>query len=283
MVTGTVTDAATRLRISQPAISTLIAGLEREIGFNLFVREKNRLRPTDEAGYFHQAVVVAMDHLDGIEQLAVDIREANAGTLRIAALPMLALDFLPHVMAEFLKDHPRVNVALQARSSPTVANLVATQQFDIGFSETPFDPSWVRAEMLAVRCVCVLPTGHPLSAKPAIGPADLSGLPLVTAPRDHSRTQRLIEVFSANGATATIRVETPLFASMCAFVIAGAGIGIVDPITAHNYSGQGLVARTFEPPFMSEFGMLFPSSKPPTRIAQAFAGLVRKALLDYTA
>lgn len=70
---------------------------------------------------------------------------------------------------------------------------------------------------------------------------------------------------------------------MCAFVMAGAGVSIVDPITAHNYSKQGLIARAFEPPFLSEFGILFPSSKPRTRIAQAFADLVREALRDYAA
>lgn len=137
--------------------------------------------------------------------------------------------------------------------------------------------------MLAVRCVCVLPAGHPLSGKTLIRPADLNGLPMVTAPRDHIRTQRLMDMFTVHGAAPEIRVETPLFASMCAFVIAGTGFSIVDPITAHNFSGQGLVARTFDPPFLSDFAMLFPASKPRTLIARKFADLVREALREYTA
>ncbi|NYT36277.1 LysR family transcriptional regulator [Allopusillimonas soli] len=282
MITGTVTDAAARMRISQPAISTLIASLERDIGFNLFMREKNRLRPTDEARYFHEAVIAAIDRLDSVERLAVDIRESHAGSLRIAALPMLALDFLPRVLAQFLNNHPQVSVVLQARSSPTVAKLIATQQFDLGFSELPFESNWVDAEILAVRCVCVLPIGHPLSNKKVISPVDLKDQPLITAPREHVRTQRLMEVFSNYGITPTIRVETPLFASMCAFVIAGGGIGIVDPITAQNFSEHGLIVLPFEPALFSEFGILFPSSKPRTLIAQKFAALARETILQYT-
>jgi len=281
MVAGTVTGAAVRLGLSQPAISTLIAGLESDLGFGLFVREKSRLQPTDEAKYLHGAVVAALQGLGSIEQLAADIRDAKAGSLRIAALPMLALEFLPRVAAHFLRDYPGVNVTLQARSSPTVVTLVTTQQFDIGFSETAYDPGWVDAEKLRLRCVCVLPAQHPLAGNEVIRPADLSGLPIVTAPRDHIRTQRLQELFAEHGATLSIKVETPLFASMCAFVAEGVGYSIVDPVTAHDFSGRGLVARRFEPAFFNDFAMLFPAGKPRSLVTQAFVRLVAEVLEDY--
>ena len=49
MELGTITMAAERLRISQPAVSKIIAGLEWEIGYPLFERIKGRLAPTGEA------------------------------------------------------------------------------------------------------------------------------------------------------------------------------------------------------------------------------------------
>ena len=93
MLAGSVTGAATRLRISQPAISALIAGLERDLGFSLFLRDRNRLQPTSEAASFYRSVAAVLERLDGLERLATDIRQADEGTLRIAALPMLALEF----------------------------------------------------------------------------------------------------------------------------------------------------------------------------------------------
>lgn len=281
MIAGTVTGAALRLRISQPAISSLIADLESDLGFDLFLREKGRLQPTGEAGYFHGAVVAALEGLKSIEQLAADIRDAKVGTLRVAALPMLALEFLPQVTARFLDNHPGVNVTLQARSSKTVVDLITTQQFDIGFAETPYDPGWIDAEKLSLRCVCVLPDNHPLASKEVINPVDLSGLPIVTSPRDHIRTQRLQELFLEHDAALSIRVETPLFASMCACVTAGAGYSIVDPITAHGYAGTGLVVRRFEPSFSNDFAMLFPASKPRSMITQMFSKHVRESLKAY--
>lgn len=270
MLAGSVTGAAERLRISQPAISALIAGLERDLGFSLFMRDRNRLQATSEATLFYRSVSAVLERLDGLERLATDIRHADEGTLRIAALPMLALEFLPKVAAGFLARHPNVRMILQAHSSPTVASLMAMQQFDLGFSESAYDEGWINAQRLRVRCVCVLPVGHPLASRAVVTPADLDDLPIVTAPAGHVRTRHLAEVFQACGARLNMRVETPLFASMCAFVSHGAGYALVDAITAGGVHGTGLVTRPFEPPFYNDFAVLYPSSKPVSRIADAF-------------
>ncbi|WP_143277393.1 LysR substrate-binding domain-containing protein [Bordetella genomosp. 9] len=270
MLAGSVTGAATRLRISQPAISALIAGLERDLGFNLFVRDRNRLQATTEAALFYRSVSAVLERLDGLERLATDIRHADEGTLRIAALPMLALEFLPRVAASFLARHPNVRMILQAHSSPTVASMMATHQFDLGFSESAYDEGWINAQRLRVRCVCVLPVGHPLASRAVLTPAELDDLPIVTGPADHARTRHLAEVFRACGARLNLRVETPLFASMCAFVSQGTGYAVVDAITAAGAHGAGLVARPFEPPFYNDFAVLYPAGKPVSRIADAF-------------
>ncbi|OWT77049.1 MULTISPECIES: LysR substrate-binding domain-containing protein [unclassified Achromobacter] len=281
MLAGSVTGAATRLRISQPAISALIAGLERDLGFNLFVRDRNRLQATSEATSFYRSVASVLENLDGLERLATDIRHADEGTLRIAALPMLALEFLPRVAAGFLARHPNVRMILQAHSSPTVASLMAMQQFDLGFSESAYDEGWINAQRLRVRCVCVLPIGHPLAARTVLTPADLDDLPIVTAPADHLRTQHLAEVFQAAGAHLNVRVETPLFASMCAFVSQGAGYALVDAITAGGVHGGGLITRPFEPAFYNDFAVLYPASKPVSRIADAFMQEVTAELAGF--
>ena len=270
MLTGTVTAAAGKLKISQPAISDLVAQLEEQLGFPLFSREKNRLQPTDEARYLHASVANALDGLDGVERLAEDIRNANAGTLRIAAMPMLALNFLPRIAASFLKQHKDVNVVLQARSSPTVVRLIASQQFDIGFAEGDFDTQWMDAQRMRVPCVCIVPGDSALAGKAVIQPEDLNGLPAVMAPREHHRTESLRKIFSERGCHLNLKVETPLFTSMCAFVAGGYGYSIVDAVTAQTASKEGVLIKEFAPSFFNDFAVLFPNGKPRSLTAKSF-------------
>lgn len=283
MLTGTVTGAARRLGLSQPAISALVANLEQTLGVKLFIRENNRLIPTEEARYFKESVGAVLDRLAGIEQLATDLRGANVGALRIAALPMLSLRFLPRVTAEFLETHPDVHITLQARSSPTVSNLVAAQQFDLGFSETPHHPSWVDAEPFSLRCVCLVHRTHPLAGKAAISPSDLDGVPLAAAPADHPRTRKLLSLMEEAGATANLKIETPLFASMCAFVAAGSAVAVVDPITAADCGGPDTVALPFDPPLHADFSILFPRGRSRSLVTEQFLLLVRHRLREFTA
>src|SRR3546814_20901911 len=58
----------------------------------------------------------------------------STATFLIAALPSLAVSFLPRVSAAFRETHPDVTVQLQTRSSSTVRQWMANQQFDIGLA-----------------------------------------------------------------------------------------------------------------------------------------------------
>src|SRR3546814_19664929 len=93
------------------------------------------------------------------------------GTLRIAALPALAVSFLPRVIAAFRETHPGVTVQLQTRSSTTVRPWMAHQQFDIGLATPARELPGSRLERF-LRCpgACVLPAGPPLYVKDVFRP-----------------------------------------------------------------------------------------------------------------
>ena len=83
---GSLSAAAQAMNLSQPAVSRLVSGLEHEIGFALFHRDKRALRPTDEGRRFQRE---AERILAGIEQLggiARDIRRGGGQSLRVVAL-----------------------------------------------------------------------------------------------------------------------------------------------------------------------------------------------------
>ena len=73
METGTVTGAAERLRISQPAVSKILAALEYDLKLKLFKRVRKRLVPTNEAHMLYVEVHRLMTSMGDIEEFARDL------------------------------------------------------------------------------------------------------------------------------------------------------------------------------------------------------------------
>ena len=78
MLSGSITSAAEKLGISQPAVSRLISDFEHEIGMKLFSRAGGNLSPTEDARSLIDDVEFFFRGLDGVYQAAQDIKIGRA-------------------------------------------------------------------------------------------------------------------------------------------------------------------------------------------------------------
>jgi DNA-binding transcriptional LysR family regulator len=282
MVTGMMTRAADFLSITQPSVSNLIANLEYEIGFELFKRSKGRLIPTPEAHYFYQDVGRTLGSIEQTAHTARQIRDRELGDLVIASYPGIGLDFLPRVISAFIADKPNVRIKLLSRSSEVVRELVPTQQFDLAIAELPADHPAVNTEPLDFSCVCALPAGHRLARKKVVKPKDLDGEPFISLFREHQTYFQVANAFASAGANWNLVAETQFFATACSFVNYGAGVAIVDPVTADKYKGQGLVVKPFEPMISYRIGMLYPLDRVRSRLLEALVSSLKVEIEPFT-
>jgi len=280
---GTVTRAAARLGISQPAVSNMVAGLEHELGFALFERVNGRLRPTPEATALYEDVARTLGSLDRTRQTAHAIRNRTHGSLVIASYPGLALDFLPRVLSEFLAARPEVRVNLYSRSAHVLHELIPVQGFDVGIADLPVNRPGVHIEPFTMDCVCVLPRAHKLAAHDVLTPALLSGLPFAALFKEHALHHRIANAFAAANATWNVVAECRFFASCCAFANYGAGVSIVDPISAADHATRDIVIRRFEPRIAYELGLLFPTERVRPALVDDFVVLLKRHLEPFVA
>ena len=126
--------AAKKLYITQPAVSTQIAALERELGFQLFVRSSKDISPTREGRVFYQ---YAKDILDKRDQTLVSLQNlgsAHSSILTIAASTIPARHYLPPLLADFHRQHRNVFFRMFCRhDSIQIVQNVADGKAELGF------------------------------------------------------------------------------------------------------------------------------------------------------
>lgn len=262
MDAGSFTAAAERMFVTQPAVSRLIRDMEDSIGFPLFERCKGRVMPTVEARSLHEVVQRSFLGIGMIAAEAREIREFRSGSLRIAAMPAVALQFLPRVLTAFSRANDGITVSLQIRSSTKVAEWLGAQQADLGISSEHAPVLGTKQDILCSGpLVAVVPRGHRLDGATSVAPADLAGEALIALSAELPVRQRIEEAFAAAGVPLIIRIEVQLSTAICEFVRAGAGLGLVDPISAHEHSDRDLVAIPFEPEVPFVYKRLLPVNR----------------------
>ncbi|UPT84634.1 LysR substrate-binding domain-containing protein [Bradyrhizobium barranii subsp. apii] len=276
-MTGSASRAAELLDITQPAVSRAIAELERSVGFSLFDRSGGRLSPTAEARLLFAEVDRTFVGLDKIRAEAARIRDFGAGAIRIASLSALANTLIPKAIHAFNKRHPGVPVTLQIRASSVVRELVASGSFDLGIAADEVDLIGVHHEHFgSSHALCALPPDHPLAFKDVITPEDMDGRPFVAlAPEDKAR-QRLEAVLAKCGVRLRIIVETPSSSTVCALVLAGVGIGMVNPSAAAGFTALGLTTRPMRPTVEFHKVLLFRDNSPQSRLHRSFIAELRR-------
>ena len=275
MEAGSITGASELMCITQPAVSRLIRDLEHRVGFALFLRRKGRVMPTVEAQALFEEVQRAFSGLDKIASAAEEIRSFRAGYLQIASLPAIAMRFLPRIVTAFSAQHPGINVSVQIRSSSKVGEWVGSQQIDVGFAALQSAPAGVEQMTLYIApLVVVLPAKHPLAREKVLTPEKLCGETLVSLGSEYGIRQRTIEAYTFAGVPLVSRIETQLSLAVCEFVLAGAGVGLVDPVSANEMTDRGIVLRPFEPKIPYYVSLLLPVGRTQPVFFNAFISMV---------
>jgi DNA-binding transcriptional LysR family regulator len=116
---GSMAQAAAQLGVSQPAVSGVIADLERTLGVPLFERSTRGVKPTVYARAMMDRSVAAFDEIkQGIRTLE-NLADPTAGELWIGCIESVSVLTLPPLLQDFMQQYPRVVVHVQRLSSPT--------------------------------------------------------------------------------------------------------------------------------------------------------------------
>lgn len=272
MTAGNLTEAARLLHTSQPTVSRELARFEKVLGLTLFERTRGRLHPTVQGLRLFEEVQRSWYGLDRIVSAAESLREFRQGELSIACLPVFSQSFLPPLLPPFLARYPDVSLNIVPQESPLLEEWLSAQRHDLGLTETLHAPAGTtRTELLTLNEVCVLPANHPLTAKIVLTPDDFQGENFISLSRQDSYRQLLDTLFTEHQVKRRMVVETHSAASVCALVRAGAGVSIVNPLTALDYAASGVAVRRFSIDVPFTVSLIRPLHRPASALVDAFS------------
>jgi len=277
METGTVTGAAERLMVSQPAVTKQLRRFEQELRFPIFERVSGRLVPTAEARALYDQVERVYAGVDQIARFAEDLREARRGRLVVAALPILSNRWLPGLLSRFLAERPDVAASIATRRSMEVLEWVAAHQVDLGIAMMGADrPGVVQEHLMQLEIVCAVPRGHRLAEHEVVEASDLheeSCIWLSSFDRSPTVIDRFVEDAHVLPKS---RVEVFMASMACTFVEEGIGVALVDVLTAHENASERVVVRPLRPRVAFDITLLRPAHAPRSKLTDAFVAELKR-------
>ena len=155
-----VSSAAAVLYVTQPALTTRIKKLERELGIELFVRTARGMRLTAEGRAFRPHAQRALQSLASGRELLRELREGRVGELLVGAAPAISTYVLPLVLRRFQANFPNVHLIVRTGHSEEVLELVLREQVQIGLVRELPHPAVVSSPLYEDEIVLVVHPGH---------------------------------------------------------------------------------------------------------------------------
>lgn len=245
---GGMTAAAGHLGLTQPAVSRIVAQIERQVGVKLFVKEGRNIAPTPEAIELGQRIDDVFDKVDVVRRLGRILRNGGGRRIRIAVTPPLAASFLPRPLTQMRKRFPDTVVVVKMREMGSVETPSIDKDFDISIAYNITRTLDVVSHTLCdAPVVCYLPSAHRLASLPALGPDDLHGEEILSFNIGSRLGVPLEEAFAAAGRKWQPQLQTGNSFMGVPLVRAGAGIAVADPFLWNREPLDGVVIRPFLP------------------------------------
>jgi DNA-binding transcriptional LysR family regulator len=132
-----VSKAAIKLHISQPAVSQNIKTLESEIGFSLFVRTDKGVKLTNEGKEIYTYCKSIFKQVEMLNQTLQDLSTLEAGILNIGASDTICKYYLIDILKQFEELYPKIRYRVTNCTTTESLRLLKQHDVDIAFVHTP--------------------------------------------------------------------------------------------------------------------------------------------------
>lgn len=269
---GGFTRAAETLGVTQPTVSSLVAGLERSVGAPLLTRSRagTRLTPAGEAFAPHARRLLAV--ADEARRAASGAVSGERRHLAVAGGEALVTYALPPAIARLRRRLPRLEVTLTAADpAGAMAALRAGEVACAAAARTAVPADAVFRPVGRDALTLIAPPGHPLAGRRPVRLGRLSGETLVVREEGRADRAQLEGLLRDAGVSPAGRVVVTGLEAVKRAVAAGLGVAVVPGLSAADdiAAGRLAVVRVSGGLPAVEWGLAMPSNRDIHPLAEA--------------
>lgn len=256
--TGSFTAASQLMGVSQVAITRLIAGLEEELGYALFIRSKRGVSLTENGKLVLPAIREVVQAGRKAEQLSAEIQGVVKGTLKIGSYYSIAAMNLPEVIRQFQEKYPEVQVCLLEGGNRDLKKWLTERSVDCCFLAQTEAGEFDWTALFQDELVAWLPEDHPKAAATSFPLKQLNKESFIhTQPGEDTELDRLLAAHKLSPKTKYTTLDAFTTYNM---VEAGLGVSFNQRLITKKWSGK-VALVPFDPPQYVRLGVAVPSKK----------------------
>jgi len=275
--TGSLTQAAKALYLTQPSVSHAIKQLEDNFGITLFYRNSKGVALTQEGAVLYSYIEQSHILISLAEEKMAALKNLDSGDLRIGGSDSLFKHYLLPYLEDFHRRYPGVKLHLNHGTTPEVISFLKEGRIDLGVVRMPIvDPQLDVRESFQLQDCFVAGARYAELKNTVLSLDMLLQYPVVLFSRNSRARMTITEIFQSYGYTIKPEIEVGSVDLLIEFARRGLGISYVtrEFVSKELEDGSLFEIRLDVPLPPSQVGIMTMHNMPLTSAAQRFIELV---------
>ena len=280
---GSLTRAAERMFVSQPALTKQIRQLERLLGLQLFTRSRAGMALTEPGRALADGLPAMLADWDSVLRATKAAGRRASRVLRVGFVASAANEATQEIVAAFTRHRPgwRVELRQATWSDPTAG--LAAGEVDVALLRVPFpgqESLHVDVLFTEPRCVA-LPTAHPLAGQERIDFRELWSEPFIAAPAETGAWRDYwLAADEREGHAVVIGAVTDQPDEWLNAIASGYGVALAPESATRFYTRPGVTYRPLIGVTPSHVAVAWPHAEDRDPVVQEFVRCCHEALPD---
>lgn len=275
---GGFSAAAKALFVTQPTVSKAVRQLEDELGIPLLDRIGHRSAPNAAGAAVYRHAVRMLALRDELKAELQDLAGLRRGTLKIGLPPVGSSLLFAPLFTSYRQRHPGIDIRLSEHGSIQLEALLRAGELELAASLLPVAEDFAFQVVRREPLVVLMPSSHPLAARPSVRLDDLRREPLVLMESGFALNRILLQACARRGFEPAVAARSGQVDFLVALVASGLGLAFLPRLILERQPRSGLTHVLLdEPDLRWDLAMVWRREAYLSKAAQAWLDLLAEA------